>query len=196
MSYCEFFYAFSRGNERRRISMDESIQDLKNKNSVDELLFVVKYDSMGRMLWRLFFPYVLAYFLFKPMWMSSMNTFIDEDFSLADSAFLLLLTLILLSGVIGLLDQFGMKEIRVYKDRIEKEWYLFGTRRVDINNLKFKVKKSLLGYLISFVNINKRPWNNILMHVDMHLIDKNARNKLVKVFSGLSKQGKTLLDHS
>ena len=174
--------------------MDTSIQDLKN--SVDEPLFVVKYNSTGRILWRLFFPYAGVYFFFKPVWMSRMNTFIDESSSLADSAFLLFLTIVLFLIFIGLLDLLGMKEIRIYKDRIEKEWCFFGVRRVHIDDLKFKVKKSLLGYLISFSNVNVKPWNNILMHVDMHLLDEETRNKLLKVFSGLTEQGKTLFEHS
>ena len=174
--------------------MDTSIQDLKN--SVDEPLFVVKYDAMGRILWRLFFPYAGVYFFFKPVWMSRMNTFIDESSSLADSAFLLFLTIVLFLIFIGLLDLLGMKEIRIYKDRIEKEWYFFSVRRVNIDDLKFKVKKSLLGYLISFSNVNVKPWNNILMHVDMHLLDEETRKKVITAFTTISKQDETLFQHN
>ena len=145
-------------------------------------LLVVKND-FGRLLWMTFFPYSIVFYFVGGSFVLSINEMSIESLTMIDGLKITLYLFILISSIIFYLSNILTKEVRIYTDRIEKEWYLFGVSTVYIEQMHISIIKRLATYILRFEKSKQRWYMNILVDIDINLINKQTKEKLLSTLA-------------
>lgn len=145
-------------------------------------LLIVK-NNFVRLLWMTFFPYSLVFYFVGGSFVLSINEMSIESLTMVDGLKITLYLFILISSIIFYLSNILTKEVRIYTDRIEKEWYLFGVSTVYIEQMHISIIKRLATHILRFEKGKQRWYMNILVDIDINLIDKQTKEKLLSTLA-------------
>jgi len=94
---------------------------------------------------------------------------------------------IVTGSVLLTIEMFLLKEIRLYSDRIEKEWSIFGIRSLKYSNARLRGMNSNLASAKSFLYIKKPSWYKYkCCGYDEHLISKKNKEKAIEILANIS----------
>jgi len=130
-----------------------------------------------------FFPYSLVFYFVGGSFVLSINEMSIESLTMVDGLKITLYLFILISSIIFYLSNILTKEVRIYTDRIEKEWYLFGVSTVYIEQMHISIIKRLATHILRFEKGKQRWYMNILVDIDINLIDKQTKEKLLSTLA-------------
>lgn len=101
---------------------------------------------------------------------------------------------IILFGGIGLfaiysfLELLFFKELKLYQHRIEKVYYLVGTKQIDFQNKILKRIGIALPSMTFFIFIPNKKYNFLFgrLNIPLHLLSQIDRKKLIEIFASIS----------
>lgn len=157
-----------------------------NSNVGHEALLTVEY-STGKVFWRLFFPNGLGFILLVSIVIDLYNKVILNGSTMTDSYILIIFSFLAFSLFLVTIEMFLVKEIRFYKDRIEKEWIIFGTRGLEYSNIRIRGISTWLASTKSFLYIKRPKWYKYkCCTYDEHLINNEDREKAIELLANIS----------
>jgi len=152
----------------------------------EEPLLSFDYET-GRVFWRLFFPNGLGFFLFGAVFLSIFENIQVHGCNSKDCFGLIFFGLLVAGSVLLSIEMLLIKEIRLYSDRIEKEWSIFGARSLKYSNAKLRGINSNLASAKSFLYIKKASWYRYkCCGYDEHLISKENKKKAIEILANIS----------
>ena len=152
----------------------------------EESLLSFDYE-VGRVFWRLFFPNGLAFLLSGAVLLSLFEETLQYGCNLKDCFGLVLFGFIVIGSALVTIEMFLLKEIRLYSNRIEKEWSIFGIRSLEYSNARLRCMNSNLASAKSFLYIKKSSWYKYkCCGYDEHLISKENKEKAIEILANIS----------
>ncbi len=152
----------------------------------EEPLLVMQYEA-GKVLWRLFFPNGLAILLFGAILIDLFEKVLLSGCNMKDCYILIIFSFLVFGGILVTIEMLLVKEIRFYKDRIEKEWSIFGIKSLKYSNAKIRGITSWFASSKGFLYIKKPKWYQYKCCVyDEHLISKENKEKAIKILANIS----------
>lgn len=105
--------------------------------------------------------------------------------------------LTLLFGFLGIgalllsLENILMKELRLYGEHLEKEWYLFGKKTLDYSNIRLNGITTQFVAALNFLYLKRPAWYQYkCCGIDEHLLNPQDREKLIETLSLISYRSK------
>lgn len=153
---------------------------MKNDNT---LLLSIKYNPL-KILWRLFIPnglvvLVSIYMIFRVL---------ESDYDILK--YLLgfsFFSFMLISSIALTIEMLLFKEIRFYKKHFEKEWHLFGIKKIEYINTKIRGISTFLFSNKNFLYLKKNSFFKYkCCGYDEQLLNKNDVKKANEVLSKIS----------
>ena len=145
----------------------------------EQPLLVVKY-VWWRVLWRLFMPYVPGIFMFYGFG----GYFVKENNPIA---YITMYTFMLFA--IGMtINLLLTRDFCFFSDRIERRWFLFGTRILKYNEigvaLTYMNMRAFNNRTIYFAN--SIPYSYFNIRLDRNLISKKTEQEVVQFLANIS----------
>lgn len=152
----------------------------------EEPLLSFDYET-GRVFWRLFFPNGLVFFWFGAVFLSIFENIQLHGCNLKDCFGLIFFGLLVTGSVLLSIEMLLIKEIRLYSDKIEKEWFIFGLKSLEYSNARLRGINSNLASAKSFLYIQKPSWYRYkCCTYDEHLISKENKEKAIEILASIS----------
>jgi hypothetical protein len=152
------------------------MQELQTEN--EQPLLVVKY-VWWRVLWRLFIPYVPGIFMFYGFG----GYFVKENNPIA----YITMYAFMLFAIGMTINLLLTRDFRFFHDRIERRWFLFGTRMLKFDEiivgLTYMNMKAFNSKTIVFSKRIKCFISNI--RLDRNLISKKTEQIIVQLLAGI-----------
>jgi len=159
-------------------------------NQEEKPLLVMEYET-GKVLMRMFFPNGLAIFLIGVILFGVVENIILNGCSKKDCFIFIIFIFLSFFGLIATLEMFLVKEIRLYKDRIEKEWSIFGIKSLSYSNTKIRGIKSWFASAKGFLYIKKPKWYKYkCCGYDENLINDKNKEKAIDILAIVSNRDK------
>lgn len=161
------------------------MDELQSEN--EKPLLVVKY-VWWKILWKLFFP--ISIVLFFGIGMANMF-FLDIQLECKEQScifiymMLIFWLLMIFIGIFLTLMTILFREIRIYSDRLEQKWYIFGKRIIYYRNAYLITSHS--PPIASFILIKPiEKFHLIYCYMDESLLSKSDREKVLSILSEIS----------
>lgn len=104
-------------------------------NQEEKPILTMEYMT-GKVFWRLLFPYAFIMLLFSGTFILIFERIVMNECNIKDCFGVCFFGLIMIIAIFSSLEILLMKNIKLYQDKIEKEWLFFGTKQL----LFFKCK--------------------------------------------------------
>lgn len=151
------------------------MEEINNKKP----LLVVKY-VWWRVLWRLFIPYIPGTFIFY----SAGGAFLKDN----NPIVYITMYAFMLFGIGMIINLLLIRDFRFYHDRIERRWFLFGTKMLKYDEitvgLTYMNMKAFDSKTIAFSKRIQCFYSNI--RLDRHLISKKTEQIIVQFLANIS----------
>lgn len=158
----------------------------QSEHGSEKALLTIEY-SAAKVFWRLFFPNGLGLILLVSILIDLYHKMILNGFNMKDSYILIVFSILAFSFLLLTIEMFMVKEIRFYKDRVEKEWTIFGTRGIEFSNAKIRGVSSWFVSIKNFLYIKKPKWYKYkCCGYDEHLVNEEDRIKAIKFLANIS----------
>ena len=146
-------------------------------------LFVLEYKAH-----RVFFRALIASFGFLLLGVFSVGIGSKPNLGYGDIAAAIFLGLGSIFGGLAALELLFFKEIRLYSDRIVKEWKSLGELEVQLKDAKYYVGSTKLGLIVHISDQNRKRYSltNILFTYSEYGADPADMKDLHRVMSELS----------
>jgi hypothetical protein len=152
----------------------------------NNLLLKIEYMT-DKVIWRLFFPYALIFLLFGGTFMLILERVLVDGCSTKDCFGLSFFGLIIIVALISSVEILLMKDIKIYSDRIEKEWLFFGTKHLSFSNAKLRGIKTWFISNKAFLYLKKPRWYMLkCCSYDENLISENDKEEAMNILANIS----------
>lgn len=152
---------------------------METSDKNEQPLLIVRY-VWWRVLWRLFIPYIPGAFMFYGFG----GYFVKQGNPIA----YITMYVLMLFGIGMAVSLILTKDFRFYKDRMEKEWFLFGIVTMRYNEIIVGLTSTLMKIsrfrTITFSKKFKYLYLNI--RLDRNLINKDTEQKVMHFLAEIS----------
>ena len=149
----------------------------------EEPLLTFNYE-IGKVLWRLFFPFGIIFILFGSVLFSINNNVQLNGCNLKDCFGLLFFGTMVVGSLLLSIEMILVKEIRFFKNRIEKEWSFFGSKTIDYSNARLRGINSKFASSKNFMYIKKPTWYSFkCCGYDEHLISEENKVRAIGILA-------------
>jgi len=154
------------------------------KNNIEKPLLTLQYE-VGKVLWRLFFPNSIVLLIVFILFSQVLS--IGRECNMKDCYIVGLFSLLIVGVLFVSIEMLLVKEIKFYKNRIEKSWSIFGTKSLEYTNVRLRGITSWIASNKGFLYINKPNWFTYkCCGYDENLISKENKEKAITVLSQVS----------
>ncbi len=140
----------------------------------------------GKVFWRLLFPNLLVFIISYEM---IFNGYLEIDnMSKIKTLFgYIFFGLMMLAVLFMSLEILLMKNIKLYQDKIEKEWLFFGTKQLLFQNARIRGIQTWFISNKAFLYINKPRWYMFkCCSYDENLISEKDKEEAIKILADIS----------
>jgi len=155
-------------------------------NKEEKPILTMKYMT-GKVFWRLLFPYAFIMLLFSGTFILIFERIVINECNIKDCFGVLFFGLIMIIIIFSSLEILLMKNIKLYQDKIEKEWLFFGTKQLPFSNARIRGMQTWFISNKTFLYINKPRWYMFkCCSYDENLISEKDKEEAIKIVANIS----------
>lgn len=164
---------------------NEKIESME-KDYDKEPLLIIKYMT-SKVFWRLFFPYTLIFLLFSGTFVLILERILISGCNIKDCFGIFFFGSIIIGALFLSSEILLVKDIKLYSDRVEKEWLFFGIKKLFFSNARVRGIKTWFVSNKAFLYVKKPKWYMFkCCSYDENLISEDDKEKAMQILASIS----------